>query len=160
MLLSERLWQWSPVLSSSFGGSLPVYLSWAYSYVCILQVVLIMDSEEIPTFSSPKEETAYWKELSLKYKQRYCCRFAGWIWFLITRTLFNLFLCKAMPRWVLDILGRISAIPALSQALKFPALWELSVSCSALPCHELQAMFQACLSKSRALLGSCASLYN
>lgn len=38
--------------------------------------LLIMDSEEIPTFSSPKEETAYWKELSLKYKQRYCCRFA------------------------------------------------------------------------------------
>ncbi|RMB95050.1 hypothetical protein DUI87_28492 [Hirundo rustica rustica] len=33
--------------------------------------VLIMDSEEIPTFSSPKEETAYWKELSLKYKQSF-----------------------------------------------------------------------------------------
>ncbi|KFP63750.1 Nuclear distribution protein nudE-like 1, partial [Cariama cristata] len=32
---------------------------------------LIMDSEEIPTFSSPKEETAYWKELSLKYKQSF-----------------------------------------------------------------------------------------
>ncbi|KAL2297558.1 hypothetical protein Nmel_016101 [Mimus melanotis] len=30
-----------------------------------------MDSEEIPTFSSPKEETAYWKELSLKYKQSF-----------------------------------------------------------------------------------------
>ncbi|PKU41202.1 nuclear distribution protein nude-like 1 isoform x1 [Limosa lapponica baueri] len=35
------------------------------------KVVLIMDSEEIPTFSSPKEETAYWKELSLKYKQSF-----------------------------------------------------------------------------------------
>lgn len=47
-------------------------LSSMYSCVHVLQVVLIMDSEEIPTFSSPKEETAYWKELSLKYKQRYC----------------------------------------------------------------------------------------
>lgn len=54
------------------------------SYVCILQVILNMDSEEIPTFSSPKEETAYWKELSLKYKQRYCCIFSEWIWFLVT----------------------------------------------------------------------------
>ncbi|XP_008162039.1 nuclear distribution protein nudE-like 1 isoform X3 [Chrysemys picta bellii] len=30
-----------------------------------------MDCEEIPDFSSPKEETAYWKELSLKYKQSF-----------------------------------------------------------------------------------------
>ncbi|KAF2984748.1 hypothetical protein EK904_002314 [Melospiza melodia maxima] len=37
----------------------------------LFKVVLIMDSEEIPTFSSPKEETAYWKELSLKYKQSF-----------------------------------------------------------------------------------------
>uniref|UniRef100_A0A2K6E8B8 Nuclear distribution protein nudE-like 1 n=1 Tax=Macaca nemestrina TaxID=9545 RepID=A0A2K6E8B8_MACNE len=29
-----------------------------------------MDGEDIPDFSSLKEETAYWKELSLKYKQR------------------------------------------------------------------------------------------
>uniref|UniRef100_A0A2I2ZVF6 NudE neurodevelopment protein 1 like 1 n=1 Tax=Gorilla gorilla gorilla TaxID=9595 RepID=A0A2I2ZVF6_GORGO len=28
-----------------------------------------MDGEDIPDFSSLKEETAYWKELSLKYKQ-------------------------------------------------------------------------------------------
>ena len=131
-----------------------------YSYVCIVQVVLIMDGEEIQTFSSPKEETAYWKELSLKYKQRYSWRFAGSIWFLMTRTLFNLFLCQATPRWALDILERISVFPALNPALKFPALWELGVSCTALPCHELQAVFQACLSKSRALLQSCASLYN
>uniref|UniRef100_A0A8B9QK44 NudE neurodevelopment protein 1 like 1 n=1 Tax=Apteryx owenii TaxID=8824 RepID=A0A8B9QK44_APTOW len=37
----------------------------------VQEVALIMDSEEIPTFSSPKEETAYWKELSLKYKQSF-----------------------------------------------------------------------------------------
>uniref|UniRef100_A0A8I5YLX6 Nuclear distribution protein nudE-like 1 n=6 Tax=Pongo abelii TaxID=9601 RepID=A0A8I5YLX6_PONAB len=30
-----------------------------------------MDSEDIPDFSSLKEETAYWKELSLKYKQSF-----------------------------------------------------------------------------------------
>ncbi|EMP23716.1 Nuclear distribution protein nudE-like 1 [Chelonia mydas] len=30
-----------------------------------------MDCEELPDFSSPKEETAYWKELSLKYKQSF-----------------------------------------------------------------------------------------
>lgn len=30
-----------------------------------------MDCEEIPEFLSPEDETAYWKELSLKYKQRY-----------------------------------------------------------------------------------------
>jgi hypothetical protein len=34
------------------------------------QAFLIMDGEDIPDFSSLKEETAYWKELSLKYKQR------------------------------------------------------------------------------------------
>lgn len=110
-----------------------------------------MDSEEIPTFSSPKEETAYWKELSLKYKQRYCWIFAGWIWFSVTRALFNLFLSKSTPKWVVDILERISA---------FPAWWEPSVSGTVLPCQELQAMFWARLSKSRALLPSCASLYN
>lgn len=49
-----------------------------------------MDSEEIPTFSSPKEETAYWKELSLKYKQRYWDSFAGWAWFLMISILLNL----------------------------------------------------------------------
>ncbi|XP_025776090.1 nuclear distribution protein nudE-like 1 [Puma concolor] len=32
---------------------------------------LIMDGEDIPNFSSLKEETAYWKELSLKYKQSF-----------------------------------------------------------------------------------------
>ncbi|XP_008530648.2 nuclear distribution protein nudE-like 1 isoform X2 [Equus przewalskii] len=32
---------------------------------------LIMDGEDIPDFSSLKEETAYWKELSLKYKQSF-----------------------------------------------------------------------------------------
>lgn len=36
----------------------------------ISQAFLIMDGEDIPNFSSLKEETAYWKELSLKYKQR------------------------------------------------------------------------------------------
>ncbi|XP_045346336.1 nuclear distribution protein nudE-like 1 isoform X2 [Leopardus geoffroyi] len=30
-----------------------------------------MDGEDIPNFSSLKEETAYWKELSLKYKQSF-----------------------------------------------------------------------------------------
>ncbi|XP_004857560.1 nuclear distribution protein nudE-like 1 isoform X3 [Heterocephalus glaber] len=30
-----------------------------------------MDGEDIPDFSSLKEETAYWKELSLKYKQSF-----------------------------------------------------------------------------------------
>ncbi|XP_003217116.1 nuclear distribution protein nudE-like 1 isoform X1 [Anolis carolinensis] len=30
-----------------------------------------MDSEEIPKFLSPEEETAYWKNLSLKYKQSF-----------------------------------------------------------------------------------------
>ena len=35
-----------------------------------LEASLIMDGEDIPDFSSLKEETAYWKELSLKYKQR------------------------------------------------------------------------------------------
>uniref|UniRef100_A0A8C9E8H3 Nuclear distribution protein nudE-like 1 n=1 Tax=Phocoena sinus TaxID=42100 RepID=A0A8C9E8H3_PHOSS len=30
-----------------------------------------MDGEDIPEFSSLKEETAYWKELSLKYKQSF-----------------------------------------------------------------------------------------
>lgn len=36
----------------------------------ISQAFLIMDGEDIPNFSSLKEETAYWKDLSLKYKQR------------------------------------------------------------------------------------------
>lgn len=36
----------------------------------VSQAFLIMDGEDIPDFSSLKEETAYWKELSLKYKQR------------------------------------------------------------------------------------------
>nr|XP_027802621.1 nuclear distribution protein nudE-like 1 isoform X1 [Marmota flaviventris] len=35
------------------------------------QAFLIMDGEDIPDFSSLKEETAYWKELSLKYKQSF-----------------------------------------------------------------------------------------
>uniref|UniRef100_A0A7N5K7R6 NudE neurodevelopment protein 1 like 1 n=1 Tax=Ailuropoda melanoleuca TaxID=9646 RepID=A0A7N5K7R6_AILME len=30
-----------------------------------------MDGEDIPDFSSLKEETAYWKELSMKYKQSF-----------------------------------------------------------------------------------------
>lgn len=30
-----------------------------------------MDCEEIPEFSTSEEEAAYWKELTLKYKQRY-----------------------------------------------------------------------------------------
>ncbi|EHH24514.1 Nuclear distribution protein nudE-like 1, partial [Macaca mulatta] len=37
----------------------------------ISQAFLIMDGEDIPDFSSLKEETAYWKELSLKYKQSF-----------------------------------------------------------------------------------------
>ncbi|TKC48023.1 hypothetical protein EI555_000312, partial [Monodon monoceros] len=37
----------------------------------ILEAFLIMDGEDIPDFSSLKEETAYWKELSLKYKQSF-----------------------------------------------------------------------------------------
>lgn len=41
------------------------------SVTCFLQVFLIMDCEEIPEFSSPEEETTYWKKLSSKYKQRY-----------------------------------------------------------------------------------------
>lgn len=36
-----------------------------------LAAFLIMDGEDIPDFSSLKEETAYWKELSLKYKQSF-----------------------------------------------------------------------------------------
>ncbi|XDB61003.1 hypothetical protein AB1E18_014366 [Capra hircus] len=36
-----------------------------------LEAFLIMDGEDIPDFSSLKEETAYWKELSLKYKQSF-----------------------------------------------------------------------------------------
>ncbi|ERE69433.1 nuclear distribution protein nudE-like 1-like isoform 1 [Cricetulus griseus] len=35
------------------------------------EAFLIMDGEDIPDFSSLKEETAYWKELSLKYKQSF-----------------------------------------------------------------------------------------
>ena len=36
-----------------------------------LEASLIMDGEDIPEFSSLKEETAYWKELSLKCKQSF-----------------------------------------------------------------------------------------
>ncbi|KAK2518431.1 Ndel1 [Columba guinea] len=61
---------WSPNLATS--PSLEIWLHPASGNARQLwQVVLIMDSEEIPTFSSPKEETAYWKELSLKYKQSF-----------------------------------------------------------------------------------------
>lgn len=53
------------------GCSTSTSRGWGKSCGSLGQVVLIMDSEEIPTFSSPKEETAYWKELSLKYKQSF-----------------------------------------------------------------------------------------
>lgn len=46
--------------------------------------------------------------------------------------LFDLFLCKAIPTWLFEILERLSAFPTLNPALKFPALWELSVSCTVL----------------------------
>ncbi|KAK7827500.1 hypothetical protein U0070_026706 [Myodes glareolus] len=46
---------WSPDCSPSF----------------MAKAFLIMDGEDIPDFSSLKEETAYWKELSLKYKQSF-----------------------------------------------------------------------------------------
>ncbi|XP_064438328.1 nuclear distribution protein nudE-like 1 isoform X2 [Mirounga angustirostris] len=52
-LYTRALWG-SPVLTSS-----------------TVQAFLIMDGEDIPDFSSLKEETAYWKELSLKYKQSF-----------------------------------------------------------------------------------------
>ncbi|XP_026986828.1 nuclear distribution protein nudE-like 1 isoform X1 [Sagmatias obliquidens] len=42
-----------------------------YALLTLLEAFLIMDGEDIPDFSSLKEETAYWKELSLKYKQSF-----------------------------------------------------------------------------------------
>lgn len=40
-----------------------------------------MDCEEIPEFSTSEEEAAYWKELTLKYKQRYSSD-TGLLWVL------------------------------------------------------------------------------
>ncbi|KAI5276287.1 Nuclear Distribution Protein Nude-Like 1 [Manis pentadactyla] len=36
-----------------------------------LETFLTMDVEDKPSFSSLEEETAFWKELSFKYKQRF-----------------------------------------------------------------------------------------
>lgn len=62
-----QIWYYSDfILLLRFPHSLLMY-TLAFN---ISQAFLIMDGEDIPNFSSLKEETAYWKELSLKYKQR------------------------------------------------------------------------------------------